>query len=456
MDRDGAEKRSSPGQVLVIGGGLAGLSAACDLAENGYRVELLERRPYLGGRTYSFKDKVIGADVDNGQHVFMKCCTYYIDFLKRLGAYEKTYVQKRLSVRVIGHGGRTSYLSGSPFPFPVHLLPSFLSYRHLSWKDKLGIVYAAFVLKATSRQRRQRLDSVTFYDWLKAHRQSDRAIDNFWNLIILPTLNDDASDVSASQAIMVFQEGFLKDSHAADMGYPMVGLSALLAEEARQYIEARNGSVHLGESLARLEGTEEGIEGAKTRGGTYRADSYILAVPPNKLLDLLPPALRRHEFFARAGRLGMSPIVNMHLWLDRKVTDSSFSAFLDSDLQWVFNKSAIYDVDGAPGQYLCISLSGAHKYIDMPKEELYDLLMQELHRRVPASREASVAHHTIVRERYATFAAAPGSAANRLPWRTPVPNLFLAGAWTDTGWPSTMESAVRSGVFCAGEIMKEP
>ena len=189
-------------------------------------------------------------------------------------------------------------------------------------------------------------------------------------------------------------------------------------------------------------------------GTRLEADAYVLAVPPNRMADLLPPSFREDEFFGRAGQLAMSPIVNVHLWLDRRVTDREFAAYLDNEVQWVFNKSAIYG-DGAgdgDGQHLCISISAAHRHIDTPKGELYELVLEELARALPRVHEAKVVHHVIIKERFATFRPSPGSARYRLPARTPVRNLFLAGAWTDTAWPSTMESAVRSGVFAAREV----
>ncbi len=464
MDRNDAQGNAASRQVLIIGGGLAGLSAACELADRGYRVDLFEKRPYLGGRTFSFRDKATGEEIDNGQHIFMKCCTSYIEFLKRLGVYDRTYVQERLSVTVYGKDGRSSALKSARLPPPLHLGPSLAGYKHLSLREKLAVLRGGLALRGVSAKKLWGLDGVSFYDWLKAHGQPDRAIDSFWNLIILPTLNDDARDVSAAQAIMVFQEGFMKNREAADIGIAKVGLSALLADEAREYIESRGGCVHLGEGIASLDGTLEAIEGARTsRGAMHRADAYVTAVPPNRLLALLPPALRTHESFARAGRLGMSPIVNMHVWLDRTVTDLPFATYLESHVQWVFNRSAMQRLgfNGSRSQsdqrqHLVISVSGAHKLIDMPKEDLAQLLLEDLRRRIPAAREARVLSTTIVRERFATFTASPGSAANRPPCKTPVPNLFLAGEWTATGWPSTMESAVRSGMACAREVMAAP
>lgn len=422
---------------------------------------VLEKRPYLGGRAYSFLDKATATEVDNGQHIFMKCCTYYVDFLGKLGCYEKTRVQDRLSVRVVDQRGRASTLSSSVLPAPIHLGPSLLRYRHLSAREKLAVARAGAALRRISERDLAKLDGVSFSDWLKCQRQTDRVIERFWDLIILPALNDSSRDVSAAQAIMILQTGLTGDRHAADIGVSRVGLSRLLADEAHRYIEARGGRVLLSHGIACLEGTAEAIEGVHTHGGQFlKGDAYIMAVPSNELGGLLPKGLREDEFFRRAAGLRMSPIVNLHLWLDRRVMDAPFATYLGSRIQWVFNKSIGDETRAAsrgadPGQRLVISISGAHRYIDMPKQPLYDLLLEDLHRRIPLSQEARVLHHVLVRERFATFSPAPGSAAHRLPQRTPVSNLFLAGAWTATGWPATMESAVRSGIFCARAIAGE-
>ena len=455
MDGDKAERRA-----LVVGGGLAGISAACALADRGIAVTLLERRPYLGGRTFSFTDKATGREIDNGQHIFMRCCTYYVDFLKRLGVFERTFLQDRMSVEIVGEDGRVSCLTSARLPAPLQFFPSFAAYKHLTLRDKLGMGRVGLTLLRMREDERLRLDGTSFYTWLKRRGQSERAIDNFWNVIILPTLNDDCRDVSAAQAIMVFREGFLKDASAADIGFSSVGLSSLLVKEATAYLEDRRGRVLLGRNASGVVGTANGADCIRTHAGEeYVADAYVLAVPPDRLLSLLPEGLRAHGFFARPRGLAMSPIVNLHLWFDRHVMDSSFATYLGSEVQWVFNRNAIAGQNGTgpPGdspseQHLVVSVSAAHKYIDMPKAELYHLLLDDLHSRLPASREAVVLHHTVIKERSATFSATPGSADCRLPARTPVPNLFLAGAWTDTGWPSTMESAVRSGAFCAEEV----
>lgn len=378
----------------------------------------------------------------------MKCCTYYVEFLRKLGVFDRVTVQSNLSVPVIGVDGSRSILYRAPLPVPLHMGPAVLFYQHLSVGDKVAVAKAMMALRSMPSQTRAALDGTSFYDWLTKQGQPEWAVVNFWDLIVLPTLNDDSRRVSAAQAIMVLQEGFLSASDAADIGVSSVGLSSLLYEEATRYIESRGGQVFLGRSVRGLEGTEEGIRSV----GTYEdqrfiGDVFVLAVPPRPMLALLPDGWAEQPFFAPATNLKTSPIVNMHLWLDRPVTRHPFAAYLNSHIQWVFAKPA-----DTKGQHLVISISGAHKYIDMPKHALHQLLVDELRERIPEARKAKVLAYTIIRERDATFSAEPGSAAWRLPARTPVPNLFLAGAWTSTGWPATMESAVRSGVFCAGAV----
>ncbi|MSQ24722.1 MAG: FAD-dependent oxidoreductase [Dehalococcoidia bacterium] len=441
-------------QAIIVGGGLAGIAAAMELAGLGWKVRLLERRPYLGGRVYSFTDKESNREIDNGQHVFMKCCTSYTGLLDKLGVAHKTTMQRRMRVPVINARQRRADLYSAPlWPPPLHLAPALLRYHHLSFGDRMRVAWASARMRLMSHRSRDRLDNVSFYDWLKAHGQRDTAIDRFWNFVILPTLNDEPRRVSAAQAIMVFQEGFLATVHGADIGYASVGLSNLLYQEAQRYIEARGGAVLLDHHAEQLDGDGAGITRLRIhQHGVMHADAYVLAVPPREMADLLPEPLRRDDFFRRAAKLAMSPIVNVHLWYDRPVMVHAFAAFPDSDAHWVFNKSLILGDTSGHGQYIAVSLSGAHKFIDMPKDEIRAKFVEEMPRLLPRAQGAAVTRCVIVKERHATFRPSPGAAAGRLPQRTPVPNLFLAGEWTDTGWPSTMESAVRSGVLCAREV----
>ncbi|MEE9199700.1 MAG: hydroxysqualene dehydroxylase HpnE [Dehalococcoidia bacterium] len=431
------------------------MAAACELCDHGYSVTLLEKRGFVGGRAFSFRDHATGFEVDNGQHVFMKCCTYYIDFLKKLGVYEKTYVQDRMRVQIIDGAWGPSTLSSAPLPAPFHLLPSFLRYRHLSARDKALALYAVLRMLSIGDSGRRDLDGQTFYRWLKDQHQTERAIRNFWNIIVLPTLNDDVRHVSANQALMVFQEGLLKDPKGANIGYSRVGLTGLLADEASAYIREGGGEVMLKKGVASLMLEGRHIAGvALSDGDLLTADYYVSAVPYHVLPSILPPVLRDDPFFSRASGLTSSPIVNVHIWYDRPVAGFEFAAFLNSRVQWVFNKSRMLRHGGGKGQYLCLSISGAREYIDMPKEAIQKSFLEEMERVLPRARAAQVVQVTVVKEPKATFSPAPGALRYRLPSRTPVENLFLAGEWTNTDWPSTMEGAVRSGIAAAREVVK--
>jgi squalene-associated FAD-dependent desaturase len=439
--------------VVIIGGGLAGLAAACHSADHSLEVVLVERRPQLGGRAFSFWHRRSQGEVDNGQHVFLKCCTEYIRFLDKLGVSGKTYLQPRLRVPVVDPGRGTSVLKGSPLPAPLHLLPSFLRFRHISLPDKARVVYAMLGAYFTDRSKRSDLDSISFYGWLKAHGQSERAIERFWNLMVLATLNDDVRRVSADLALMVFQEGFLRRADGANVGYATLGLTGLVAEAATRYIEERGGRIILKQAAREILYEEDRVAGVRlSSGDTLRGRFYVCALPAKQTLALLPPVLRGHPFFQAATGLGASPIVNVHLWYDRPVMEPPFAAFVGSEVQWVFNKSKMWGLPG-PGQYLDISLSGAHQYIDQPAEVLAQRFVRELERLLPRAGQAHLRGSLVVKQREATFAASPGSARHRLPAGTPVANLFLAGDWTATGWPATMESAVRSGLACVREIL---
>ena len=436
--------------VAVLGGGLAGLSAARTLLERGYHVKLIEKRPFLGGRAFSFHSSEVDTEVDNGQHVFMGCCIYYIDFLKALGAYENAFLQHSLRAEVV-RGGKRGTLVSAPLLGPLHLLPSFVRYPHMGAADKLRAVYGLFRAWLTNRRRHAAaLDAESAIDWLKRHHQSDRAIENFWNLIVLPTLNDDVRCVNADMVLMVVQEGFLRQPRDAAIGYARVGLSSLAGVPGMRFIEDRGGKVVLGKTVRELAIDDGGLSAVRlSDGSTLVADAYVSALPFRELLKCLPPEQARHPFFADVAGLTSSPIVGLHMWYDRQVMEEDFIAALDSPIQWVFNRSRIQGENGLHGQYVTVSLSGAWDFVDRPKDELRKLFTEEMRRLFPLARDAVVKKCLVVKQPEATFRCVPGVASHRPSETTPIPNLFLAGEWTDTGWPSTMEGAVRSGVYAA-------
>lgn len=425
------------------------MTAAYRLAVRGYRVTLVERRPYLGGRAYSFVDRETGAQVDNGQHVFLGCCTAYTDLLRDLGTLDRTWRQQRLRIEVRSPNGKRGVLSGLPLPAPLHLAAAFVRYPHITMRDRLRAIPALLRIKRERHRDRPELRAVSFGDWLRRNGQSPRAIANLWDLIVLPSLNDRSDNVSASAGFMVFQEALLWNTHGADVGYASSGLSDVMGEPMAAKLRDLGATLILGRSVERIV-VENGCVAGVTlgRGETLVADRYVSALPPHVLLEALPAGLRNAPAFAPAATHTWAPIVNLHVWYDRPVADFDFVAYVDSPVQWVFNRTRIAHLDGR-GDYLTVSLSGAWEWWPKTKDELRETFIPELARLLPAARNATVERFVVVKEQRATFRTLPAGPGNRLPQHTPLPNLTLAGDWTDTGWPSTMEGAVRSGNFAA-------
>ncbi len=440
---------------MVIGGGLAGLSAACAMVDQGVSVTLLEKRPFLGGRAFSFTDAETGQEVDNGQHVYLGCCNAYTGFLQQLGVLDQTMLQQNLRIPVVDSAGKVGMFSAAPFlPAPLHLLPSFISFPHLGFRDKLKAGYAMLRIRLTNREKhRTELEAQTFREWLEHHGQSQRSMDVLWDLITLPVLNDSVSDVSAYMGIMAFQDGLLQGRTSANIGYSRVGLTELISDAARDYITQHDGQILAGRTATNLIITNGNVFGVDTGTEVIPTDAVVSAVPWDVLLTLLPDELAADSFFAPANELEWSPIVGIHVWYDRPVMEEEFMATLDSPIQWVFNKSRMQGLSG-PGQYLCISISGAWEHGPMTKEALRTIFLPELAKVFPKAASAAVEQFIVVKQLSATFRCTPGAQAHRLPQRTPVDNLVLAGDWTQTGWPATMESAVRSGVMAATEVAR--
>ena len=424
--------------MVVCGGGLAGIAAACEAALSGAEVTLVERRPFLGGKAFSFHDADAGVEVDNGQHVFLGCCTAYISLLRLLGTYGHTTLQPALEVAVRDRAGRTGALRASRLPAPGHLGPSFAAYPHLSVREKAAALRALLALGALREPARARLDDRSFADWLADHGQGPGAVARFWDLIVLPTCNDRSDRVSAALAAFVFREGFLRTRTGSAIGWSTVGLTRLVDPAARDLLASRGGRVLCGRGVV-----EAGPDGVLlSDGARLPADRVVLALPPARVREVAPRAL------AADPGLGASPILNVHLWYDRPVMDEPFVAVLDSPAQWVFNRTAMSRLPG-PGQHLAVSVSGARQEIVQTKSALAEGFTQELARLFPRARDARVQRVSVVKEPEATFSAAPGQAARRPGPRTPLDGVLLAGAWTDTGWPATMEGAVRSGLRAA-------
>jgi squalene-associated FAD-dependent desaturase len=443
------EQQSSQRQtVAIIGGGLAGLSAGSVLAEAGYRVELFERRPYLGGRASSYELPGTGEVVDNCQHVLLGCCTNLIDFYRRLGVEQQ--IRWYDEITFILPGGGSSALKPGTLPAPFHAAPSFFDSSVLDLKDKLAIARAMMSLVPALPND----DGENFLLWLLQHGQTQKAIARFWAPVLVSALNEDLDRMSVRYATLVFRESFLKSAEAGRIGVPAVPLSQLYGTAA-QYIGARGGKVHLRASVDSVHTDKDGVQ-LCVGGENTRADYAILATPWSGAEKLLPDSPEAEALRRELQKFESSPITGIHLWFDREITPLEHAVLLERTIQWMFHKSKILAArkdSGETGSYVELVVSSSKTLVDKPRGEIIELAVRELAEFFPVVREAKLTKATVIKEVHATFSPTPGSDAFRPSHKSPWPRLFLAGDWTATGWPSTMEGAVRSGYGAAEALI---
>jgi len=432
--------------VMVIGGGLAGIAAALECADAGAEVMLLESRGRLGGAAYSFtRDHLVA---DNGQHVFLRCCTAYRGLLERLGATDMVTLQPRLCIPVLAPGRPVAWLRRNGLPSPLHLATSVARYGHLTLRERVALARAMQALRAVDPEDPS-TDDRSFGDWLAEHHQSAAAIEGVWNLIARPTLNLLPGDASLAQAAQVFQVGLLQDADAADIGYARVPLSEIHDVAARAALRRAGVEVRLRRGVTSITPDGDGLRVELNAAPTIEADRVILAVPHDRAAQLLPRAAGMDA--GRLIALGRSAIVNLHVVYDRRVLEHPFAAGVHTPVQFVFDRTAGSRLGS--GQYLAVSLSAAGNELCASVDELRARYLPALADLLPAARDAGVEAFFVTREHSATFRAAPGARALRPGPRTRLPGLVLAGSWTDTGWPATMEGAVRSGQAAAHEAL---
>ncbi len=433
-------------RATVIGGGLAGIAAALDLADAGAAVTLLEVRPRLGGAAYSFERDRLW--LDNGQHVFLRCCSEYRALLARLGTDKDTVLQERLSIPVLRPGGRVAWLRRGALRAPFHLLGSLARYEQLSAGERLAAALAALRLARLDPEQPE-LDRQSFGVWLRRQRQSEAAVGALWELISRPTINLRAEQTSLAAAAFVFRTGLLERADAGDIGYARVPLQRIHGDAALQALRHAGVEVRLGFRAAQLESAPGGGLVVCGQGERLESSAVVLAVPHDRASGLLPEGALPDP--GALERLGFSPIVNLHVVYDRPVLDRDFAAAVDSPVQFVFDRTASSGLDR--GQCLAVSLSAADEEIETSAEDLERSFSAALARLLPAARDATIERFVVTRERFATFRAAPGARRARPGAQTAIPGLALAGAWTDTGWPATMEGAVRSGRTAARAVL---
>ncbi|MER7442599.1 hydroxysqualene dehydroxylase HpnE [Micromonospora avicenniae] len=434
------------GGVCVVGGGLAGITAAIRLADLGLPVTLLESRAELGGATYSFRRG--GLTVDTGQHVFLRCYHAYRGLLERLGTTAGTQLQRRFEVPVLLPGHAPHLLTRRPLPAPAHLLPALAGYRLLNPAERLAAVRACAALRRVDPDSPV-TDEQSFGDWLAAHGQKPRLVRRLWDLITVAALNVPSTHASLALAARVFRTGLLETADAGDIGRPLVPLTELHSVAARRVLERLGARVRLRSRVRWIHPEPTGFR-VGVDGGELAAEGLVLAVPHQVASALVPPAAAPAA--AEWARLGAAPIVNVHLRYAHRVTRLTMAAAVESPAQWIFDRSA---PDAGTEQHLVVSLSAADAEIDRPAAELVATQRDALAELLPAARRTPVLDAFVTREPRATFRQNPGTRRYRPAAGTRLPGLVLAGAWTDTGWPDTMEGAVRSGEAAADILARQ-
>jgi len=427
--------------VVVVGGGVAGIVAALDCAAAGASVTLVEVRPRLGGAAYSVERD--GLWLDNGQHVFLRCCTAYRALLGKLGSEPLVELQEALEIPVLAPGRPDALLRRSGARPPLHLARALLRYPHLSLRERIAAGRAALALGRVGAD-----DSRTLGSWLSEHGQSDHAIAVLWDLIALPTLNLRAAEASLALGAFVFQQGLLSDAAAGDIGLHRAPLQEIIGNPAARALAAAGVTVHLrwpAQTITKLGGRFAVVGPAASWLG---ADAVIVAVPHDRAAALLPEAARRGATWP--GALHSSPIVNIHVVYDRRVLAHRFAAGVDTPVQYVFDRTP---AAWKGRQYLAVSLSGAREEMGMSTAALRERYVGALAELLPAAASARVEQFSATKEHAATFRAVPGTAALRPQPVTALRGLVLAGAWTATGWPATLEGAALSGHAAAAAAL---
>ena len=444
--------------VAIVGGGLAGLAAACALCDAGFRITLFEKRPFLGGRASSWEHPGTGEVVDNCQHVLFRVCTNLMEFYQRIGVANQ--IRWYDTMTFIEPCGRTSVMKPSQLPAPLHTAPSFLNFKFLNAADKFAIARALVPLTLTA----QHDTGQSFQHWLDHHGQTKQAIERFWRPILVSALSEELDLISISAAAQVVRES-MKSPAARQMGVPTVPLTDLY-NAAGDYVRARSGVLHFrcpvetfvadsSQVRVRLRSQEETQE----RHPEEAFDYLILALPFDNLDRILPEAPESAPIRENLSHFQTAPITGIHLWFDRQISDLDHAVLLDRTIQWMFHKSRLQSTraqagNSTGGSYIELVVSSSKTLIDKSRAEIVDLALSEVREFFPAARQANLVKSTVIKELHATYSPRPGIDAHRPTPATDWPRVFLAGDWTATGWPATMEGAVRSGYLAAEALAR--
>jgi zeta-carotene desaturase len=442
--------------VIVVGAGAAGLAAAAALTGAGKSVTVLERKPYVGGRACSYEHPALGEVVDL-QHVLLGCCTNLIELCEQAGSADKIRWYDKQTF--LEPNGRSSTIVAGSLPAPLHFAPSFARMSTLGWKDKVGLARGLMEFFRGYPAE----DNESVEQWLKRTCQTERSIRHFWNPILTATLNDNAAHCSTRYAGKVFHELFIKSSTGGRLGIPTVPLSEFYADVAR-LIEARGGTVQLRTSVEAITQDEDGRWRVNVADEVYSADSIVLALPFEQTQKLLP-AVRLNSHYAglaldtrdqlelKMARQVHSPFTSVLLWFDREITELDHAWLLDTTIEWFFHKSRIRAYAPEKGSYVELVIAGSRAQLGMTREEILSPALRELEMFFPEVKRAKLIKSGVLKEARATFSVVPGLDRFRPGAATDWPGFFLAGDWTATAWPATMEGAARSGRLAAGALI---
>jgi zeta-carotene desaturase len=438
--------------VLIVGGGFAGLAAALKLHRAGAKIQIVEKRPFFGGRAYSFNEPSTGQEVDNGQHLLMGAYRHTFEFLKDLGTYEQLEIQNGLEVSFAQGDGKISRLKCPQWPAPLHLAWGLLRFKGLKFGDKRGMARLIRHLKNLNGQAAS-LDKISVSQLMEQTQQTPQAVKMFWEPLGLATLNEPLNLASAALFAEVVQQGLLQKTQDSNLVIPKVGFSELYAKPAERLFEQEGVPMNFqtqGVALTRM-GKQWTLQ---TRDGkNLIADSVLLALPPNaleKLLSISDPSLK--HLTENLNAFQPSPIVSINLWFENFNPPENFMGLVDSPLHWFFNKTRI--LGSSRGNYVSLVVSGAYELSEKSKLQLVQMATEELQRFYPELKGRAPLHSQVIKENEATFSGRKGLMGLRPPVQSKVPGIFLAGDWVDTGLPATIESAVQSGHQAAAAILQ--
>ena len=436
--------------VVIVGGGLAGMAAAVALAPRGFRVTLLESRPRLGGRASSFTDPTTGNTIDNCQHVSLGCCTNWQHFCNTTGLADALRWEPELWF--IGPDGKANEFAASGLPAPLHLLPSFMRLSYLNRQDKRALSRGlrTLVNSRTEFDRRQ-----SFRDWLQQQKQTPAAIERFWHVVLVSALSETLDRIDIGHARKVFVDAFCAHRNGWRMQLPTVSLDELYTRRVRGWLANQGTRIELQQGVRSVSMAGESGRGVVLRSGEeLPADHVVLAVPHHLVKSLLPDDLQRRLALPDIDRLEAAPISSVHLWFDRPITHLPHAVLVERLSQWLFNRARIQEGGGKGAHYYQVVISAARNLQGRSQEEVIAEVVAELGAIFPAARAARLDHARLVTEHKAVFSVLPGVDAFRPPQRTKLPHLHLAGDWTRTGWPATMEGAIRSGFLAAESVLQ--